>query len=478
MRGLPALEPAASARARRWDVVILGGAIPGLVCAAVLAKRGASVLVLEEAAATKRFPGLREPFLICGAGRESVLGACLAALDVPLLEQRCIEREPIAFQAVLRDARVDVGEPGLTADEWVAWGLAKPEMARSLVRAIAHAAAGEREAMLAGGPLRAERVSPRGMRRGAAPGHPEASGQRHARGLPAEAAEVPPRLAALLAAQTRALSNLAAAQPSVEARARLLGSPLEGAAEIRGETPWLRDILRRRIRSLYGEFRTVPEPFRLVTAGGRPGVAPAASGAAAPVCVGRAFVLNAARSALARVVEQDPVPEQLAGPPLARRRLALHFRVDRGVLPEGMARRVLLVRDATAQVATANPVSLRIFPGAAHDAPVDLVAAVVVDGGETELGAREAEIEAAVAELIPFAGSQLVRVPSTPTRWDDESLLVDPAGGAGWPGECNVRIAGKQPLYHLDRGAMAGLGFEGDILLGWRAGDVIAADLS
>ena len=467
MRGLSALETAASARARRWDAVILGGALPGLVCAAVLAKRGARVLVLEEAAAAERFPGLREPFLICGAGRGSVLGACLAALEVPLLDQRRIEHEPLAFQAVLRDARVDVGEPGLTADEWVAWGLAKPEMARSLVRALGHAAAGERAAMLE-----------RGARRGAATGHPEASGQRHSRGLPAEVAEVPPRLAALLAAQTRVLSNLGAAPPSVEARARLLGSPLEGAAEIRGEAAWLRGILRQRIRSLYGEFRTVPEPFRLVVAGGQPGVAPATSGAAAPVCVGRAFILNAARPALAEVVEQDPVPELLAGPPVTRRRLTLHFRVDRRVLPEGMARRVLLVREAAPPAAGANPVSLRIFPGAAEDGPVDLVAAAVVDAGETDLAAREAEIEAALADLMPFAGSQLVRVPSTPTRWDDESLLVDPAAGAGWPGECDVRLPGKQPLYHLDRGAMAGLGFEGDILLGWRAGDAIAADLA
>ncbi len=308
--------------------------------------------------------------------------------------------------------------------------------------------------------------------------HPEASGKRHARGLPADAAEVPPRLAALLAAQTRALSNLGAAPPSVEARARLLGSPLEGGAEIRGEAAWLREILRRRIRSLYGEFRSVPEPFRLVTAGGLPGVAPAASGAAAPVCVGRGLVLNAARPALARALDQEPLPELLTGPPVSRRRLALHFRVERRALPEGMARRVLLVGDATPPAGTVHPISLRIFPGAAQDAPVDLVAAAVVDAGEADLSAREAEIEAAVADLMPFAASQRVRVPATPTRWDDESLLVDPASGAGWPGACDVRIPGKQPLYHLDRGAMAGLGFEGDMLLGWRAGDAIAADLA
>ena len=62
-------------------------------------------------------------------------------------------------------------------------------------------------------------------------------------------------------------------------------------------------------------------------------------------------------------------------------------------------------------------------------------------------------------------------------RWDDDSLLPDPASGPGWPAEAQLRLATKQPIHHLDRAAVGGLGFEGDLLLGWRGGDAIAADL-
>jgi hypothetical protein len=33
-------------------------------------------------------------------------------------------------------------------------------------------------------------------------------------------------------------------------------------------------------------------------------------------------------------------------------------------------------------------------------------------------------------------------------------------------------------VYRLDRAGVAGLGLEGDLLLGWRAGDAVAADIS
>src|SRR3972149_5456254 len=132
MVALPPARARERARTRRWDAVVLGGALPGLVTAVVLGQRGARVLVLEEEAATRGFPGLREPFFLPGSERESILGACLRTLGVPLIDQRRVQIDPVGLQVVLPDARLDVGDASLSASEWVCWGLAKPQLARSL----------------------------------------------------------------------------------------------------------------------------------------------------------------------------------------------------------------------------------------------------------------------------------------------------------------------------------------------------------
>ena len=95
---------------------------------------------------------------------------------------------------------------------------------------------------------------------------------------------------------------------------------------------------------------------------------------------------------------------------------------------------------------------------------------------------RAAEVEerlvATVANLMPFSSGRLLRVPIVAGRWDDAGWLADPPDGGGWPDVCEIRLGTKQEIYLLDRAAVAGLGFEGDLLLGWRGGDAIAADLS
>src|SRR3989304_2369741 len=124
MGSLPPARSREHSRTRRWDAGVGGGALPGLVPAIVLGQRGARVLVLEEEAAARGFPGLREPFFLPGSERESVLGACLRALGVPLIDQRRVQTDPVGLQVVMPDARLDVGDAELTASEWVAWGLA------------------------------------------------------------------------------------------------------------------------------------------------------------------------------------------------------------------------------------------------------------------------------------------------------------------------------------------------------------------
>ena len=41
MRGLPATSAKASLRTRRWDAVVLGSALPGLIAAIQIGRRGA-----------------------------------------------------------------------------------------------------------------------------------------------------------------------------------------------------------------------------------------------------------------------------------------------------------------------------------------------------------------------------------------------------------------------------------------------------
>ena len=168
MRGLPAVSGGDRLRARRWDAIVLGTALPGLVAAVRLAMHGARLLVIEEETSVTAFPGLREPFLVTGAESGSLLGPCMQALGLPLIDRRRLAPGPLAYQVVLPDARVDVGEPTLTVRELVAWGLAKPDDARALVRELSAAAQAERAAVLAAATAPLRRL-PRTARRPAGP---------------------------------------------------------------------------------------------------------------------------------------------------------------------------------------------------------------------------------------------------------------------------------------------------------------------
>jgi hypothetical protein len=295
--------------------------------------------------------------------------------------------------------------------------------------------------------------------------------------VPAALDGAPPRLARILEAQVRALSRHGSVEPCTEARARLLGAPLEGGTCARGEVS-LREILRRRIESLYGELRTLPSEFRLVSWGGQPGVAPDRAGESGEVWVGRAFVLNAPRDALAAAVAQDPVPEILHAPPAQQRELCVHLRVEREAVPEAMAGRVVVLRDPEREARGTNVVRLRRFATPERARSTDLVATAVVATDALVPEAAEAELVQAVADLMPFAEGRFERVREPQPRWDDDGRLPDPSPGHAWPAEAELRLPTKQPVYLLDRAAVAALGFEGDLLLGWRAGDAIAADLA
>jgi len=468
--------PAIPKRARRWDVVVLGSALPGLVAAARLAVAGERVLILEEQAAAEMPRPAREPFFLAGA-RGGVLEACLRELSLPLIERRALEPDPVALQVVLPDARLDLGEPQRTVDEWVDWGLAKPEPARALVRALAHAAAAELAAMESAPVVKAGGL--RGLARGSA--RPSL----HGRGLPVEASSAEGPLAALLDAQVRALSNLGASAPPPEARARLLGLALAGGASFATSELGLRELLVRRIHARHGELRRLDRPFAFAVTGDDPALA---VDGVHELWAGRTLLVNAPAARLAAQLRRwdRPVPAFLAeARPTGHRRVSLQLRCESRFVPEGMARSLVRVVDPDRPAEGTNVVSIARHPRPERETgetgetgEQDLVASAVVEDRPGARAAVEGEIEAALRELMPFCEGHGERLPWPEPGWDDEAALGDPARGEGWPGEIDLRASSRPPVQMLRREGMAALGLEGDLLLGWRAGDALASELA
>lgn len=483
MRGLPAIRGSDAQRTRRWDAVILGSAVPGLVAGILLGRHGRRVLVLEEAADAPTFPGLREPFFATPAVAEEPLGACLRTLGIPLIDQRRIQSHPVAFQLVLPEARIDIGTSAATSEELAGWGLALSAQTQPRLEAIAAASAAARDALLSH-PI----VAPgwRGvvdaLRTGGSRAHARVAGAAPESPLLSEApAGVSAPLALALEACVGALAQgCEAVSPDAlpaAARTRLLGAALGGAGRFEGNLPRFRELLRRRLQALYGEIRPLRGRFELVRVSGQPGVALSER---REVCVGRALILNAPEHALTHNLEPGSEAGLLDPRAPRQRRVALHWSAPRDLLPEGMTPRVALLRDVSRPPRGANLVTLQYFERRSDRERVDLVAASVTAADASDLHVAATEIETEVQKLLPFFEGRLRRESAAPPRWDcDDWLPQAPHSAPGsWPAPIEIRRSRRPLVYTLARGELACLGFEGDLLLGWRAGSAIAADLA
>jgi hypothetical protein len=479
---IPMLDSSEAPRARRWDVLILGSGIPALVAAARIGKAGQRVLIVEEEARTKLSPALREPFFLAGLRDEGILDASLRALAVSLLDRRRFAAERLAYQIAADPYRLDIGQPVVTAEELVTWGLAKPDDAQSLVRHVIEASEIERRLLLEAQFVRI------GRRIAGSRGVPGVGN--HKRGLPGDAAAATGPLAQVIAAQIRGLSNLGENSPSPEAQARLLGLGLAGGVGFADSPPWLLDLLRKRVTALYGDFRTLSGDFELVSVSGQPGIRIVRNG---EIWLGRALVLAAPPSALRDRVHHEPMrpsPSLLDRPVTRGYRAAFLYRVPTTILPEGMSARVILPgtpSDANAKsgIGADHPtLTVTAFPNQTHPGWVDLVARAMVPRAEpaslpNQLSSLRQSIADRLRTLMPFCRDHLHYTEGPSPQWDsDDGWLEDPLPGTGWPAEIDLRISTRPPIYHLDRASVAGLGLEGDLLLGWRGGDAIAGELA
>jgi hypothetical protein len=473
MSEIPVLDPSEAPRARRWDALVLGSGLAAMVAAARIGARGARVLVVEETRRTTLPPALREPFFLGGLRDEGVVDAALRTLTVPLIDRRRIAAERLAFQIAADPFRLDVGQPALTADELVTWGLRKPDDALTLVRRLVEASEIERQRLLESPFVRLGRRLSVSRHSGSPIGN-------HKRGLPGDVAGATGDLKRILDAQIRALSNLGTARPTPEAQARLLGLGLAGGAGFSDSPPWLVDLMRKRVTGHYGDFRSSSGDFELVSVSGQPGIRISRTG---ELWLGRVLVLGAAPSRLFDLLAERgrEAPPTLLDRGVSRGyRAALLYRVPTSVLPEGMGARLILPGASDAE----PTIAVTAFPSQTHPNRVDLVARAMVPDAdparlEQQIASLRADIARRLRDLMPFCGDRLDEVETDSPRWDgDDGWLEDPLPGQGWPGETDLRLSSRPPIYHLDRGAVAGLGLEGDLLLGWRAGDAIAEELA
>jgi hypothetical protein len=151
-------------------------------------------------------------------------------------------------------------------------------------------------------------------------------------------------------------------------------------------------------------------------------------------------------------------------------------RCDPEVIPEGMASRVIqVVGEVDAD--ELDVVTFARAPAANPHEPVPILVRTVIDPGRTSRDEARRRLVDAVRSLVPFSTGRILEREHPQPRWDDDDALCDADGPASWPPEVDVRLAPRRPIFFLPRAETAGLGTEGDMLLGWRAGDVIAGDL-
>jgi len=475
----PSERSAAAHRSRRWDAIILGSALPGLVAACRLAMAGQRVLLVEEEQTGQAFQGLWEPFLLPGVDDKALIQTCLTECRFPLIDRRKLVPDEIALQLITPKARVNIGGLRATDNEFQIWGLSGENNSYPLLSSLAAAARAERESMLNTPFARTSRFRGAGRNRPAS--RPGAA--IFERGLPAEYCEAPPELRSLLEAQAQAISNLGQSTPPPEARAYLLGAPLEGCSSFLQPGETLRGLFRQRLTALNGEFRKLRRGFEFTEVSRLPGISPRDSN---ENWLGRCLIFNTPLALIAKALSAQglPLPSILGSAVPCQSRTLLHWRVPAACLPEAMARRLGCTlppssHGTRAENADGSPrqeaFRLQILPSAAGKRFVEILAsAAVPPEHHTETLARMEQI---VHELLPFSQDRLEPLALPEPLWDNPSAVADPAKGAGWPAEIQLRLSQRPPVYDLPRHNVAALGVEGDLLLGWRAGDSICNEL-
>lgn len=375
----------------RFDALILGSTLGAVVAGAYLARAGLRVALFEESVHQQRPPLLREPFLLTGLEPGGPLDRVLVELGVGFHERHWIQKEPIALQLLLEEARLDFGEGKASlARDLELHELCGFEEALQWLHGLEQRGASQRSALAKGGPIRREA--------GWARIRPGLSGTSH---------ESPPPPPGILDGINALRTALCPVEPGSLAQAPAVFEPVLGSGGFRMDHAGhpFSDLLRQRFLAFHGEIRTV-ERFALFSEQGEVGIDTGRQLLFAPI-----LVVGTPRTLLQRFLEEhDRAPRWLAGTPDPLDVPVELIRSARGALSSGMSSRVV----------EADRPALRWISRSADPNDPSIEWLVLYGPGAEKTPSHEP-----LGRLAPFAGDRTISIETGPEpRWDRDGVSL------------------------------------------------------
>ncbi len=464
-----------------FDVVVLGGDLAATVAGAILAHRGFRVLVagstVEERYAIGPYVLPRAPLAFVGT-ESPALKRLLGELNLVQLFRRRLEQNRPAFQLLLPEHRIDVGDD-----------LAR-ELARELpdtITAVDAVAARMAEVSQSIEAILAQDLilPPDGFwdRRDA---------NRVAARLPEDEDDLESPLEE--DHPLRALGRLPAAftsdlhpMPAV-GLARLYDLHRRGTFRLDGGRQGLRALLLDRLKTHSGEVRPelVPEAIE-VKRGKITGVRFAGSSGESVGCAH--VIAGLAADRVAALLDGDKPPKRLleaAQLEVSLHRYLLHLVAPLDALPDALGRCAFSIRDTKAPYAGGNALALHLADGYGQHAVLS-VEALAEDASPAGLAKLRREIMQHVDQILPFVDRHLLLVHSphdgvAPERTDGShsappAVPMDALWSMPGPrplGVCGLPHAtGIKHLLLASRQVLPALGLEGELATGWAAARLV-----